>query len=245
MGETGRMIGSLVVFPRSVIQRALIQAKTLDPKGYAPPEKKKRAAKVLFALLWGSFAANYLFQKATGRTDAPYNPVNILKWSPGGLTIGSVVSLTEVSGLLMLAMGGSDWAKGQLPVAISKTGDTFVPYYKLVTLGLEAALDKKHIDRQLYRELRAIIDRQMWEMGFLDKTEGGLYSPNASYYEAERSGEWKLKHALFGTEPEEGAAEEIARKTQRDTFAQHEYGRDWKDLTKAEQDALSKKYGLE
>jgi len=203
MGETGRLIGSLVVFPRSVVQRIIVQAKDLSPNSKAPPVKKKRALKILLAMLWGSLAANFLFQKATGRQDAPYNPANILKWSPGGLSIGAVSSLAEVSGLLFMAMGGSDWAKTQLPAAITKTSDTFVPCYKMVVQALEAAANKKQIDRQLYRELRSIIDNAMVEMGFLDKA----YQPNESYYEAERSWAWKIKHALFGTEPDEKATE--------------------------------------
>jgi len=64
MGESGRLIGSLVVFPRSVLQRTIIQAKVLDPAGWAPPLQKKRAMKVLLAMLFGSLGANYLFAKA-------------------------------------------------------------------------------------------------------------------------------------------------------------------------------------
>ena len=108
MGEAGRLVGSLVVFPRSVLQRAIIQGKVLDPRDWSPAPKKRRAFKILFSLLWGSLAANYLFQKATGRKDAPYNPLNVLKWSPGGLTVGAVANIAEVAGLLFMAMGGSD-----------------------------------------------------------------------------------------------------------------------------------------
>jgi len=228
MGETGRLVGSLVVFPRSVIQRAIIQGKVFAPNDNSPPVKKKRAFKILFSLLWGSLAANYLFQKATGRKDAPYSPFNVLKWSPGGLTIGAATNLAEVAGLLFMAMGGDDYAKTQLPAAITKTSDTFVPYYKVVIQALEAAADKKQIDRQLYRELRSIIEKAMVDMGFLDKA----YEPNESYYEAVRSGEWKIKHALFGTEPEESVAGNL-----KDDFARDVYGRDsWNDLTNAQQD---------
>ena len=45
----------------------------------------------------------------------------------------------------------------------------------------------------------------MVEMGFLDEA----YAPNESYYEAERSWEWRIKHALFGTEPSEEETKEL------------------------------------
>ena len=206
MGETGRLVGSLVVFPRSVLQRAIIQGKLFDPKSNATPAQKKRAFKILFSLLWGSLAANWLFQKATGRTDPPYNPLNILKWVPGGLTLGAIENLTEVSGLLFMAVGGNNWAKIRIPAAITKASDTFVPYYKVIVQGLESMADKQQVDRKLIRELISIIDKTMVELGFLDEA----YQPNPSYYEAERSAEWRIKHALFGTEqPEEEVKKEV------------------------------------
>ena len=115
------------------------------------------------------------------------------------MTLGAAADITEVAGLLFMAIGGSDWAKTQLPAAITGASDTFVPYYKVVIQALETAADKKQIDRQLYRELRSILEKAMVSMGFLDEA----YEPNESYYEAERSWEWRIKHALFGTEPSE------------------------------------------
>jgi len=203
MGEMGQIFGSLLVFPRSLIQRTWKQLSVLSPKSTAPPASKKRAMKVLLAMLLGSLAANYLFEKATGRKGAPYNPLNILRWSPGGLALGSILDLTTVVGDIYLAATGDENAKGRLPAAITNAGDTFIPFYKLVIQSLESAVGKKQIDRLAYREVRAIIDRTLWEMGFLDKKEEDLYEPNESYYEAERSWEWRIKHALFGTEMEE------------------------------------------
>lgn len=235
MGEAGRIIGSLVIFPRSMIQRIVVQGKVLDPKGWSPQPKKKAALKALLGMGFGSLAANYLYQKATGRKDAPYNPFNILKWTPGGLTFGAVSSVAELSGLLFMAITGNDWAKGELPAALAKAGDTFVPFYQTALNCLESAFDKKYIDRKLWRELRSIIEEQMVEMGFLDKA----YQPNVNYYEAERSWEWKIKHALFGIEPDEEAAKSNAL---RDSIAQIRYERDWADLTKDEKETIYSDY---
>jgi len=199
MGGMGRVFGSLLIFPRSLMQRVLKQFKVLDPVSYAPLAKKKRALKILLAMLMGSMAANYAFKKATGRKMAPYNPLNILAWSPGGLAIGSVTSITEVIGNLYFAMNGSKSALSELPTSIEKAGDTMIPFYKLIMSSLEAALDQKYIDRLKYRELRSIIEKKLYEMGYLDKA----YEPNKEFYEAERDWEWKIKHAIFNTEPPE------------------------------------------
>ena len=213
MGGIGRIFGSLLVFPRGVLQRIIYQFKPLDPQSWAPVAKKKRALKVLFAVLWGSIVANYLFQKATGRRDAPYNPLNILRWSPGGLAIGSVTAITDVIGTTFMAMSGSEWAKSELPAHLERAGDTMIPFYKVMMQSLEVALEKKYIDRLAYREVRSIIDKKLWEMGFLDKKEEDLYVPNKAFYEAERSWEWRIKHALFGTEPKPDPLRDAIKKT--------------------------------
>jgi len=242
MGEGGRLVGSLVVFPRSLLQRAIIQAKVLDPRGVALPFQKKRAMKILLAMLLGSLAANYLFAKSTGRKDAPYNPLNILKWSPGGLTVGALTTLTDVAGLIFRSASGDENALTQLPKAVESAGDTFIPFYKMTMQCLEAAVGKKYIDRHFYRQVRASVEKTLWEMGFLDKKEGGLYEPNDSFYEAERSGHWRIKHALFGTEPEEQIPGDKARKAQLNILAQFKYSRDWDDLTRDEKEAMYSEY---
>jgi len=221
--EGGRIIGSLSVFSRSVGQRVVKQINVLRPDSGASAASKKAALKVLFAMLWGSLAANYLYQKATGKARAPYNPLNLLTWQAGGLALGAIQQLTEVSGQMFMAMGGNDWAKTQLPITITQAGDTFVPWYKSAMRLIEVMVEKKHLDRLLARELMSIIDNTMVEMGFLDEA----YQPNESYYEAERSGEWMLKHALFGTDPDE---EVTGKASSRDAYAQRWGYESWNDL---------------
>ena len=203
MGETGRLIGSLLVFPRSVAQRMIIQGKVLDPRGFATGEQKKRAFKVILSMLLGSFAANYLYKKATGAKYDAYSPQSILQWTPGGLAIGAVEDLTNISGLLVRSIGGDEYALKELPTALEQASDTFVPYYRVAIQSLESALDAKYIDRHLYREIRSAIEKALWEMGFLDKKAEDLYEPNDAFYTAERNWQFKIVHALFGGEPKE------------------------------------------
>jgi len=197
MGELGQIMGSLVVFPRSVAQRLAKQIKVLDPAGYAPSVKKKRAMRTLLAMVLGGMAAGYLFNKATGRERNPYNPLNILVWTPGGLALGAVTNLFELVGDIIMACQGDKNAISRLPGSIESAGDTFIPFYKLIISSLESAVDKKYLDRLIVREIRSIIEKKLVEMGFLDKA----YEPNREFYEAERSWEWKIKHALWSTEP--------------------------------------------
>ncbi|KKL86240.1 hypothetical protein LCGC14_1946710, partial [marine sediment metagenome] len=165
MGGMGRILGSLVVFPRSTAQRILKQLGTLDPLSWAPGVKRRRAIKVLLSGAIGGMATGNLFQEITGRKYNPYNPLNILSWSPGGLALGSVTNLSDVVGDIFRSLQGDENAKQRLPGELERVGDTFLPFYKLIISSLEAVTDTQYLDRRVVGEVRAILEKKLQEMG--------------------------------------------------------------------------------
>jgi len=207
MGLTGRTVGSLLVFGRSVGQRMFNQVNTMSAGSKATSSQKLRASKILFGMIVFGLIAGELYKDITGKgtpiwkgetpgerakfllENNPYNPLNVLTWTPGGLAIGVVQDIGNVTRLLFQAAQGSTFAMSELTIALPRLGDVIVPFYGTLMNILESATDTQYIDRKALRDLRAKFDKD--------------YMPNEEFYIKERGIIGQIQHALFsGDQPE-------------------------------------------
>ncbi len=162
----GKIVGNLMLFPRAYTERILKNArKTFTGKTH---NARWRGLKTVFGTIVGGLLAGSIYQKITGRTRNPYNPLNMLVFTPGGLAIGAVDAITEISGNMIMASQGDKRALGALVVAIPRAADMFIPFYDYTLRGYEALTDQKNVDRKVLRQLREIIDNEY-------KLRGGVH----------------------------------------------------------------------
>ena len=190
MGELGRVIGSLVAFPRSVAERYVDVFSRLSPRKGLTGDTRKRAIHSLLALVIGSGIASASLAAITGKKRDAYNPFLILQWQVGGLAIGATENLTELyRHLTNLTFAKEErdkqYAMEQLAILIPSLGDSFIPFYAPTMNILESLTDSRYLDRQTLRKLRAMFDEH--------------YKPNEEFYKIERTLLEKIQHGLFGT----------------------------------------------
>jgi len=186
MGESGRIIGSLVAFPRSVAERYLDIFSRAKRLGGAD---RKRAIHSLLAMVIGSVIASEMLRQITGKKRDAYNPLLILQWQVGGLATGATQDLMELYRLITNLTfaeeeGQKDFYMGELITLIPRLGDMFIPFYAVTMNALEALTDSKYLDRKQLRQLREVFDEN--------------YELNEEFYEVERTWLEKIQHALFG-----------------------------------------------
>ena len=190
MGEMGRVIGCLVAFPRSVIERYSDFFSRLRPARKLSGVARRRAFHSLLAMVIGSAVASVLLSTITGKKRDAYNPFLVLQWQVGGLAIGATQELNELyRHLSNLAFAKEesekDYALKELAILIPRLGDMFIPFYAPTMNAIEACYDERYIDRKTLRQLRAMFDEE--------------YKPNLEFYEKERIMLEKWQHGLFGT----------------------------------------------
>ena len=188
MAGMGRIGGSLLVFPRSFGQRMLLAVQRLRPGSGATGAQKRHAMKIIIGNILAGIAIGEIYQRITGKKRNPYNPLNILGWTPGGLAIGVAVDLGKAIGDMLMALGGDKDALSRLPGEIARLGDALIPYYYAIVNALEALTDKEYIDRWALRKIRELLDES--------------YTVNESFYEKERVWWAAIIHAMFGGEVE-------------------------------------------
>ncbi len=185
-GESGRIIGSLGTYPRSVIEKAVVALSKYGKNGTA--SERIRATKTVVSMLVGSMIADYSLQKITGRSNS-YNPLNVLQWQPGGLAIGAPQEITQTLSdmISVLQDFDDDSAKDRFIKGLTGTGDMFVPGYAIAMNVIESLGDTKYLDRRGLRWVRSQLESD--------------YHIKESYYKTNR-GVWaNIQHAIFGTEP--------------------------------------------
>lgn len=190
MGEMGRVIGSLVAFPRGVVERYFTFFSQLRPARELSGATRRRAFHSLMAMVVGSAVASVLLSTITGKKRDAYNPLLVLQWQVGGLAIGAAQELTELYRQLSnLAFAKEesekDYALKELAILIPRLGDMFIPFYAPTMNALEGLYDERYIDRKMLRQLRAMFDES--------------YKPNLEFYEKERTIIEAWQHGLFGT----------------------------------------------
>jgi len=187
MGEIGRIIGSLVAFPRSVAERYIdIFSRTKRLHG----ADRKRAIHSLIAMVVGSIIASALLKQLTGKERDAYNPLLVLQWQVGGLAIGATQDIMELYRLITnLSFAQDEGQKkyylDEIITLVPQLGDSFIPFYAVTMNVLEAATNERYLDRKTLRQLREVFDEN--------------YELNEEYYKIERDMLERFQHGLFGT----------------------------------------------
>jgi len=187
MGETGRIIGSLVAFPRSVAERYIDIFSRIKRLGGAD---RKRAIHALIAMVVGSAIASALLKEITGKERDAYNPLLVLQWQVGGLAIGATQNLMELYRLMTNLTFAEDEGQkkyyfDEIITLVPQLGDSFIPFYAVTMNLLESLTDSKYLDRKQLRKLRELFDEN--------------YELNEEFYQVERDWLEKVQHGLFGS----------------------------------------------
>jgi hypothetical protein len=158
MTSLGRVLGNLALFPRAYAEKLAHQANTLLSTKTSL-DQKRRALKIMFSVIAGGMVVGAIFQKVTGRKKNPYDPLQILSFRVGGLTLAATETINEVYLNTIMAAQGDEIALGKLTTLIPETANMFVPFYDYVLRGIEASTDTKNIDREALRKIREIVDK--------------------------------------------------------------------------------------
>ena len=195
-GATGKTLGNILVFSRSWAERMLLQGNKInDPKVSA--REKILAMRIIVGIVVAGMLAGMLYKRLTGKRGNPYNPLNILTWTPGGLIIGVTEDISNVIYLMIEAAQGNEYALSQLPSAISNTLDLTLPFYKNLVQTLDSLTGMANIDVIAMRKIRAMLDESY-------KVAGGSGKIDRTLLEA-------LQHALLaGKDDPPTTAEKIA-----------------------------------
>ena len=158
MGPTGRVLGSLMAFPRGWGERYVLQARKL--KGAKDFSSRKAALGGLLYLTVGGMVIGEVYKKATGKKRNPYNPFNIILWVPGGLVMGATDELGELVSNFTWAIRGDKPSLYRLTSQIPRLAKMFVPLYDLASNITDAATGMENADRYALRLIRTAIDKQ-------------------------------------------------------------------------------------
>lgn len=190
-GATGKTLGNILVFSRSWGERIVLQTQKLgDPK--IPIGEKFTALRIVIGIIIAGLLAGEAYKRITGKEHNPYNPLNIISWTPGGLIVGVSEDISSTIYWITEAVQGNDYALGQLPGLISGCADLCLPFYKNIVQILDAALDKKDIDVEAMRKVRALIDDEY-------ELRGGAHDVERTLLEA-------IQHALLAAKDQPASA---------------------------------------
>ena len=188
MGSSGKVLGNLMVFPRSYIQRlTLLSKKAFDPN--APSYEKRYARKHFVGLLIISALVGAGEQYIVGKKSNPYFALQLLSWAPGGLVLGATDEISAtISDMFAMATGDKE-AINRLTTSLPRVARLTIPFYKEVVSILETITDTKNLDRYALRKLRELVDKEYTVLDSAYKTDRG------KWYSIQRA-----QHILFGGE---------------------------------------------
>lgn len=187
MGAAGKTLGNILVFNRSWGERLLLQANKLaDPK--ASMREKIHALKIIIGIIVAGLIAGEAYKRVTGKTHNPYNPLNILTWTPGGLAMGVVEDISNTIYWMTEAVQGDRNALGKLPSLISGCATLCLPFYRNFILAVDTITDMKNVDVWAMRKIREMIDDE--------------YEVRGGTHEVERTLLEKFQHALLAGKDE-------------------------------------------
>jgi hypothetical protein len=167
MGNSGTTLWNLIVFPRGYAQRLYFQAEKIKKalSGDATWLEAKGSFDDIMGLAVAGIMFGQLFYLITGRKRNPYDPMNILfGWTFGGLFVGIAIDITSVVAHTAQALWPltddetRDIALSSIPQELERNFDTLVPFYRRTLDIIEASVGKEHLDRNLFRKLRALVD---------------------------------------------------------------------------------------
>ncbi len=204
MGKTGTTLWNLVVFPRGYTQRLYFQAEKIKSafSGEATWGEARTGFNDVMKLVVVSLLFDELFKVVSGRRFNPYFALNILfGWQFGGLFVGIAKDLSVTIGDMMVLINPfaeeerKDIAMSRLPTAIERLGDTLVPFYRRAWDIAEASLGREHLDRNLLREVRGLLDKD-YTPEELDEIDRNLWE--------------KIRKAVLGGEVQDPAKLKVA-----------------------------------
>lgn len=190
MGATGRTLASLLAFPRGWGERIYREMRKVGRGGTYTARRRALGRVIHMTLVAGVWGV--AFMKLTGRMKNPYNPFNILNWTPGGLVIGASAEVSKTMYLITNAARGDQMALNKLPAQITRMGNLYLVGYEMAADLVDVLLKSKGADRHLLRKIRAMLDKQ--------------YKPRAEHYQAERTLIQDIQKAVLGVEAEEKKA---------------------------------------
>ncbi len=178
MDPVGKVVGNLLLFPRSYVEKLAHQVDKLISKG-TTYDQKLRAAKVLVAVMLGGYLTGEVYKWITGRKRNPYNPFDLASFGVGGLYLGTAEQLSDAESFTMKALSGDKTAIYALTSLLPEMADNFIPFYAWSLRGLEAATDTKNLDKALLREIYELIDKEY-------ERRGGAYEIERNFVHALR-----------------------------------------------------------
>jgi hypothetical protein len=167
MGPMGRTMGNLMLFPRAYFEMLTKNAGKVIDKS-EPVHARLRGLKVIFSVIVGGLATGWIYKKATGRRQNPYDPLTLLAYEPGGLALSTIQITGKVYTNMIMAATGDKRALAELTTVIPDAADMLIPFYNYALRGLEATTDMKNIDKFALRKLRSLIDKEY-------EARGGAY----------------------------------------------------------------------
>ncbi len=185
MGAVGETLGSLMTFPRSYVQRMALQWQKLLGKN-VPFHERNRAFKNIVGVIVFGMLSGVIYKAVTGKDKDPYNPIDIISWTPGGVAVGATTQVTDLLYTINQALMGDEEALMRIPTKLTQAGDAFIPFYEPVINGLESLTSQQQVDRRVLREIISMLKKD--------------YHPNQEYYRKEREFIESLQHIVFGAE---------------------------------------------
>jgi hypothetical protein len=168
MGVTGSTLWNLIVFPRGYAQRLYFQAEKIKNvfKKEATWAEASSGFKDIIGIVITSQIVGALLSGLTGKKKNPYDPFNVLfGWTFGGLFVGIASDLTKLIGDVGTVINpmnddkeGKALAWAKIPQEVTRMGSSVVPFYSQILNVLEAMTDRKNVDIEAIRKLRALID---------------------------------------------------------------------------------------
>ena len=166
MTPSGEIIGNLFTFTRNYAEQQIhAGVDVLKGRDFTT---RWRGLKRLWSVIIGGMIGGVIIRTVTGRKRNEYDPLEILMWTPGGLAWGTIDLLSNVYMNILMALKGDEKGLNALTIAIPQIPYMFVPFYSYFIRSIEAATDKKNIDRKALRQIREMIDNDY-------KMQGGAY----------------------------------------------------------------------
>jgi hypothetical protein len=205
MGAAGKTLGNILVFQRSWAERLLLQGnKIFDSK--STRQERQYAVQIILGIIVVGLVMGEVYRRITGKSRNPYNIIQVLLWSPGGLALGVT---EEISKFTYETVGVAAGDKPSLSRAIdglvqaTRIAEITMPFYRNIIMAAETVMEMQNIDRYAVRKLREQLDES--------------YEMHEDEYEIERDIFEKLQHGLLGGEAEPDTPQEKLAKQEEKT----------------------------
>ncbi|MBA7542183.1 hypothetical protein ES705_34502 [subsurface metagenome] len=159
MGRVGRIWGNLILWARAYWEKLFYHTGKVIGKDI-PFKERWRGLGVLSNVIIGGLLVGAAYMRVTGRRTAPYHPLNLLAYTPGGLQVGVVEAVGEVYANIVLAVKGDRRALAALATDLPHAADMFIPFYDYALRAVEASTDTKNIDIKALRKIRMLLDKE-------------------------------------------------------------------------------------